>query len=70
VTRECALYRIALGVAQACRWDKGGILIVDVYNFFSGKENENCPLGERFLYTPENSIRGYNNSLLLIECLT
>jgi hypothetical protein len=63
VAREFATSRVALGGAQEFRWEKGGILRVDYYNFFSGKENESCPLGTRFLYTPENNNSGYNNSV-------
>jgi hypothetical protein len=61
VAREFAAYRVALGGAQEFGWDKGGILRVDDCNFFSGKENEKCPLDTKFLYTPENSNSGYNN---------
>ena len=53
--RELARYKLDLVGMQEVRWDKGGTVRAEDYNFFYGKGNENHQLGTGFLYT-KNSI--------------
>jgi hypothetical protein len=47
-TREFTRYKLNLVVIQVVRWDKGGVVRVGDYVFYSGKGNEIHRLGVDF----------------------
>jgi len=53
--RVLARYELYLLGAQDVRWDKGGTVRAEVYNFYLKKKTKSS-IGKRIFCTPQNSI--------------
>ena len=51
--RELTRYKLDVVCVQEVRWDKGGTVRAEDYNFFHGKGIQNHQLGSGTLYTKE-----------------